>query len=159
MHIAKRLQSVEKGEGIDFATAEAMAFGSLLLDGYNVRLCGQDSGRVSFVSASCRTPTDLVDTQGTFSQRHAIFADQNSEQTAVPLQTLASDPPTSVKDTSKIGTFEVVNSPLSEYAVVGFEQGVAWVSPALLPIWEAQFGDVSTSVIALSSTADLLRVV
>jgi hypothetical protein len=51
MHIAKRLSSVEKGEGIDFATAEAMAFGSLLLDGYNVRLCGQDSGRVS--SAQC----------------------------------------------------------------------------------------------------------
>ncbi|GAA5954715.1 hypothetical protein JCM3765_003866 [Sporobolomyces pararoseus] len=123
MHIAKRLQSVEKGEGIDFATAEAMAFGSLLLDGYNVRLCGQDSGR------------------GTFSQRHAIFADQNSEQTAVPLQTLASNPPPSAKNVENVGTFEVVNSPLSEYAVVGFEQGVAWVSPSLLPIWEAQFGD------------------
>ncbi|GAA5933754.1 uncharacterized protein JCM15063_001407 [Sporobolomyces koalae] len=123
MHIAKRLQSVEKGEGIDFAGAEAMAFGTLLLDGYNVRLSGQDSGR------------------GTFSQRHAIFADQNSEQTVVPLQTLATNPPASATDTSKIGTFEVVNSPLSEYAVVGFEQGVAWASPALLPIWEAQFGD------------------
>lgn len=52
MHIAKRLQSVEKREGIDFATAEAMAFGSLLLDGYNVRLCGQDSGRVSHLAST-----------------------------------------------------------------------------------------------------------
>lgn len=46
MHMAKRLQSLEKGEGLDFATAEALAFGSLLLEGYHVRLCGQDSGRV-----------------------------------------------------------------------------------------------------------------
>lgn len=60
MHIAKRLQSVEKGEGIDFATAEAMAFGSLLLDGYNVRLCGQDSGRVSCFSYLNRHITNLV---------------------------------------------------------------------------------------------------
>lgn len=63
----------------------------------------------------------------------------------MPLQTLATNPPPSAKDVDKIGTFEVVNSPLSEYAVVGFEQGVAWVSPSLLPIWEAQFGDVSSS--------------
>ncbi|GAA5879230.1 hypothetical protein JCM3774_003528 [Rhodotorula dairenensis] len=122
MHMAKRLQSLEKGEGLDFATAEALAFGSLLLEGYHVRLCGQDSGR------------------GTFSQRHAILTDQKSERAVVPLQTLRSSPPSGTRQ-SEVGTFEVVNSSLSEYAVVGFEQGVAWVTPKLLPIWEAQFGD------------------
>ncbi|GAA5990236.1 hypothetical protein JCM10908_005888 [Rhodotorula pacifica] len=125
MHMAKRLQSLEKGEGLDFATAEALAFGSLLLEGYHVRLCGQDSGR------------------GTFSQRHAILTDQKSERAVVPLQTLRTSPPASsgAAGTDSVGTFEVVNSSLSEYAVVGFEQGVAWVTPKLLPIWEAQFGD------------------
>ncbi|KPV74148.1 uncharacterized protein RHOBADRAFT_54008 [Rhodotorula graminis WP1] len=125
MHIAKRVQSLEKGEGLDFATAEALAFGSLLLEGDHIRLCGQDSGR------------------GTFSQRHAILADQASERVAVPLQSLGSRPLASSSTSSgrPVGSFEVVNSPLSEYAVVGFEQGVAWVSPRLLPIWEAQFGD------------------
>ncbi|GAA6060666.1 hypothetical protein JCM10212_001222 [Sporobolomyces blumeae] len=134
MHIAKRLQSIEKGQGIDFATAEAMAFGTLLLDGYSVRLSGQDSGR------------------GTFSQRHAILADQNSERTVVPLQTLATDPIASSSAKSEVGTFEVVNSPLSEYAVVGFEQGVGWVSPKLLPLWEAQFGDFhNTAQVAIDT--------
>ena len=78
--------------------------------------------------------------QGTFSQRHAILADQGSERVAVPLQSLGSRPlpSASASSSGKVGTFEVVNSPLSEYAVVGFEQGVAWVSPRLLPIWEAQ---------------------
>ncbi|GJN90432.1 hypothetical protein Rhopal_003443-T1 [Rhodotorula paludigena] len=123
MHISKRLASLDKGDGLDFATAEALAFGSLLLDGYHVRLCGQDSGR------------------GTFSQRHAILADQASERVAVPLQSLTSTPPPSAGSSVQPGIFEVVNSPLSEYAVVGFEQGVAWVSPKTLPIWEAQFGD------------------
>ncbi|GAA5957152.1 hypothetical protein JCM21900_003112 [Sporobolomyces salmonicolor] len=131
MHIAKRLQNIQKGQGIDFATAEAMAFGSLLLDGYHVRLCGQDSGR------------------GTFSQRHAILADQESERTTVPLQSLTRCAPATG---TKPGTFEIVNSPLSEYAVVGFEQGLAWVSPSLLPIWEAQFGDFhNTAQVALDT--------
>ncbi|GAA6054713.1 hypothetical protein JCM3770_000044 [Rhodotorula araucariae] len=121
MHIAKRLAALDKGDGLDFATAEALAFGSLLLEGSHIRLCGQDSGR------------------GTFSQRHAVLADQASERVAVPLQTLTTAPPDG--HAGEVGTFEVVNSPLSEYAVVGFEQGVAWVSPRLLPIWEAQFGD------------------
>ncbi|BGP41616.1 putative 2-oxoglutarate dehydrogenase E1 component DHKTD1, mitochondrial [Rhodotorula kratochvilovae] len=124
MHIAKRLSALDRGEGLDFAAAEALAFGSLLLEGNHIRLCGQDSGR------------------GTFSQRHAILADQASERVAVPLQSLTSSPPAShAAKAGEVGTFEVVNSPLSEYAVVGFEQGVAWVSPKLLPIWEAQFGD------------------
>ncbi|GAA5920300.1 hypothetical protein JCM6882_000033, partial [Rhodosporidiobolus microsporus] len=103
-HISKRLQSLDKGEGIDFATAEALAFGSLLLEGYHVRLSGQDCGR------------------GTFSQRHAILADQNSERVAVPLQSLTSNPPAEASSSTPPGTFEVVNSPLSEYAVLGFEQ-------------------------------------
>ncbi|SCZ87650.1 BZ3500_MvSof-1268-A1-R1_Chr2-2g05116 [Microbotryum saponariae] len=122
MHISKRLQSLEFGSGIDFATAEALAFGSLMEENYHVRLDGQDSGR------------------GTFSQRHAIFADQNSSRTTVPLQKLGP------------GKFEVVNSPLSEYAVVGFEQGVAWVSPNILSLWEAQFGDFNNTAQVILDT-------
>ncbi|KAK4050253.1 putative 2-oxoglutarate dehydrogenase E1 component DHKTD1, mitochondrial [Microbotryomycetes sp. JL201] len=120
MHISKRIKSLETGEGIDFATAEALAFGSLVVQGQHVRLCGQDSGR------------------GTFSQRHAVISDQSSTRTTVPLQTLTSNPPTVARSDISAGTFEVVNSPLSEYAVVGFEQGFAWVSPKVLPLWEAQ---------------------
>lgn len=87
-----------------------------------------------------RTDRRATHAQGTFSQRHAILADQASERVAVPLQTLTNRPPASAAGAKagEVGTFEVVNSPLSEYAVVGFEQGVAWVSPKLLPIWEAQ---------------------
>ncbi|GAA5878058.1 hypothetical protein JCM8547_005608 [Rhodosporidiobolus lusitaniae] len=117
MHIAKRLVSLDKGEGIDFATAEALAFGSMLVEGKHVRLCGQDSGR------------------GTFSQRHAILTDQSSERVCVPLQTLHANSPSSA------GTFECVNSPLSEYSVMGFEQGVAYVSPDMWCGLEMQFGD------------------
>ncbi|ORY63690.1 Thiamin diphosphate-binding protein [Leucosporidium creatinivorum] len=120
-HISKRLQSLKTGEGLDFATAEALAFGSLMMEGKHVRLCGQDSGR------------------GTFSQRHAIVADQASERVTVPLQSITTSPPPS--SSNKTGTIEVVNSPLSEYAVLGFEQGMSWVSPDLLVMWEAQFGD------------------
>lgn len=137
MHIAKRLASLDSGTGLDFATTEALAFGSLVSEGYHVRLCGQDSGRVGLffhVRDSRAHRRDF--SQGTFSQRHAIFSDQTSTRTTVPLQTLSSDPLTS--STVKPGTIEVVNSPLSEYAVVGFEQGIAWVSPLILPIWEAQ---------------------
>lgn len=139
MHMAKRLQSVEAGQGLDFSTAEAMAFGSLMLEGYHVRLCGQDSGRVHFCLISCRAlhATDPLFLQGTFSQRHAVVSDQTSSRTVVPLQTLTTDPPVSA-GLVQPGTIEVVNSPLSEYAVVGFEQGIAWVSPSILPIWEAQ---------------------
>ncbi|GAA6023910.1 hypothetical protein JCM10207_009271 [Rhodosporidiobolus poonsookiae] len=123
MHIAKRLQAIDKGEGIDFATAEAMAFGTLMLNGKSVRLCGQDSGR------------------GTFSQRHALLADQDSERVCAPLQTLTTNPPASSTSSTKPGTFEVVNSPLSEYAILAYEQGHALVSPDQLNLWEAQFGD------------------
>ena len=110
---AKR-QAFAKGPGtevIDWATAEAMAFGSLLSEGYAVRLSGQDSGR------------------GTFSQRHAVWVDQTDEHKYVPLATVPH------------GRFEVHDSPLSEYGVLGFEYGYASADPKTLVLWEAQFGD------------------
>lgn len=103
----------ESGEGFDWATAEAMAFGSLLMDGHPVRLSGQDCGR------------------GTFSQRHATLYDQNNETKYWPLSNLS-------KDQAK---FEVHDSPLSEAAVLGFEYGFATTDPNALVLWEAQFGD------------------
>ncbi|TYZ64557.1 hypothetical protein PybrP1_008624 [[Pythium] brassicae (nom. inval.)] len=98
---------------VDWATAEAMAFGSLLRDGQSVRLAGQD----------CR--------RGTFSQRHAAFTDQASEELWFPFQHLP----------GARGRFAVVNSNLSELAVMGFEYGYSWEDPATLVLWEAQFGD------------------
>ena len=107
---AKR-EMFASGEGFDWATAEALAFGSLVTEGYGVRLSGQDSGR------------------GTFSQRHAVWIDQNSERKYIPLTTLPH------------GKFEVYDSPLSEYGVLGFEYGFAMADPKTLVLWEAQFGD------------------
>lgn len=107
---AKR-EMFSTGEGFDWATAEALAFGSLVTEGYGVRLSGQDSGR------------------GTFSQRHAVWVDQNSERKYIPLTTLPH------------GKFEVYDSPLSEYGVLGFEYGFAMADPKTLVLWEAQFGD------------------
>ncbi|MCK0128038.1 2-oxoglutarate dehydrogenase E1 component [Erythrobacter sp. F6033] len=101
----------ESGEGFDWATAEALAFGSLVMEGYGVRLSGQDSGR------------------GTFSQRHAVWVDQKTEDKYVPLSTLPH------------GHFEVHDSTLSEYGVLGFEYGFAMADPKTLVLWEAQFGD------------------
>ncbi len=101
----------ETGEGFDWATGEALAFGSLVSEGYAVRLSGQDSGR------------------GTFSQRHAVWVDQKDEHKFVPLTTLPH------------GKFEVLDSPLSEYGVLGFEWGFASADPKTLVLWEAQFGD------------------
>ena len=98
--------------GFDWATGEALAFGSLVSEGYGVRLSGQDSGR------------------GTFSQRHAVWHDQKVEgETYIPLTTLPH------------GKFEVYDSPLSEYGVLGFEYGFALADPKTLVLWEAQFGD------------------
>ncbi|KAI0290142.1 dehydrogenase E1 and transketolase domain-containing protein 1 [Russula brevipes] len=112
-HVKNRLQAIEKGAGLDWATAEAMAFGSLMLEGCDVRISGQDVGR------------------GTFSQRHAMLVDQKTESISVPLNTaLAAQ-----------GKLELANSSLSELAVLGFEYGMSWERPDLLPIWEAQFGD------------------
>ena len=107
---AKR-QMFESGKGFDWATGEALAFGSLLSEGYSVRLSGQDSGR------------------GTFSQRHAVWVDQQDERKYVALNEIPH------------GRFEVLDSPLSEYGVLGFEYGYALADPKTLVLWEAQFGD------------------
>ncbi|HZU63241.1 MAG TPA: 2-oxoglutarate dehydrogenase E1 component [Novosphingobium sp.] len=107
---AKR-EMFTSGEGFDWATGEALAFGALLSEGYAVRLSGQDSGR------------------GTFSHRHAVWVDQNDEHKFIPLSTVPH------------GRFEVYDSPLSEYGVLGFEYGYASADPKTLVLWEAQFGD------------------
>jgi 2-oxoglutarate dehydrogenase E1 component len=101
----------DSGEGFDWATAEALAFGSLLADGNGVRLSGQDSGR------------------GTFSQRHAVWVDQKSGDKYIPLCEVEG------------GRFEVRDSPLSEFGVLGFEYGYSLADPKCLVLWEAQFGD------------------
>ena len=107
---AKR-EMFKSGGNFDWATGEALAFGSLLSEGYGVRLSGQDSGR------------------GTFSQRHAVWVDQTDEHKYVPLKSI------------EHGRFEVLDSPLSEYGVLGFEYGYALADPKTLVLWEAQFGD------------------
>ncbi|WP_308916069.1 2-oxoglutarate dehydrogenase E1 component [Jannaschia sp. LMIT008] len=101
------------GTGFDWATAEALAFGSLLTEGYRVRLSGQDS------------------TRGTFSQRHSAFIDQETEDRYYPLN--------HVRDGQQ--HYEVIDSALSEYAVLGFEYGYSLAEPNALTMWEAQFGD------------------
>ena len=108
-----RIESVKKGFGIDWSTAEALAFGSLLDEGYPVRLVGQDSGR------------------GTFSQRHSVLRNQLDNSRYIPLN--------NISNTQK--QFEVVDSFLSELAVLGFEYGYSLVEPNTLTLWEAQFGD------------------
>lgn len=119
--IARQLEakkkSLETGEGIDWATAEALAYGTLLVEGNGVRLSGQDSGR------------------GTFSHRHAVMYDQNNENKYIPLNHLRPDQ----------GPFEVHDSPLSEAAVVGFEYGYSLAEPHSLTLWEAQFGDFANT--------------
>jgi len=106
-------QMFETGEGIDWATAEALAFGTLLDEGFAVRLSGQDCGR------------------GTFSQRHAKLYDQDTEKKYTPLKHVSPDQP----------KFEVHDSPLSELAVMGFEYGYSLADPKTLVMWEGQFGD------------------
>jgi 2-oxoglutarate dehydrogenase E1 component len=110
---AAKRESIEKGAGIDWATAEALAFGALLSEGTSVRLSGQDSGR------------------GTFSQRHAVLVDQETEDRFIPLNNLAKGQ----------AVFEVIDSPLSEASVLGFEYGYSLADPNALVMWEAQFGD------------------
>ncbi|OUS05776.1 2-oxoglutarate dehydrogenase E1 component [Rhodobacterales bacterium 52_120_T64] len=106
-------EALKSGEGIDWATAEALAFGTLLLEGYPVRLSGQDC------------------TRGTFSHRHSGIIDQVTEQRYLPL------------DNIKEGQarYEVIDSMLSEYAVLGYEYGYTLAEPNALTLWEAQFGD------------------
>lgn len=123
-----RRAMADKGEGIDWGTAEAMAFGSLLLEGNHVRITGQDVQR------------------GTFSHRHAVVKDQNTEQEYTPLNHLAAtmDPSAPMEDLSRPDTqagFTCRNSILSEFAVLGFEHGYSLENPNSLVLWEAQFGD------------------
>lgn len=115
--IARQFESKKemfaKGEGFDWAMGEALAFGSLLMEGHPVRLSGQDCER------------------GTFSHRHAVVNDQVTEEKYTPLNHVA----------DKQAVFEVLNSPLSEAAVLGFEYGYSWADPNALVLWEGQFGD------------------
>jgi 2-oxoglutarate dehydrogenase E1 component len=111
--IDNRRKMIETGEGIDWAMGEALAFGSLLLDGHPVRLSGQDVER------------------GTFSQRHSVLLDQETEERLTLLNR--------IRDGQS--RFEVINSMLSEEAVLGFEYGFSLSEPNALVLWEAQFGD------------------
>jgi 2-oxoglutarate dehydrogenase E1 component len=103
----------ESGSGFDWATGEALAFGSLLTEGYPVRLSGQDS------------------TRGTFSQRHSGIVNQDTEERFYPLNSVRAGQ----------AQYEVIDSMLSEYAVLGFEYGYSLAEPNALTLWEAQFGD------------------
>ncbi len=115
--IAKQLEAkramIDSGQGLDWATAEALAFGTLVTEGTHVRLSGQDCGR------------------GTFSQRHCVLYDQATEQRCVPLNGLR----------AQQANFEVHDSPLSELAVMGFDYGYSLAEPNALVCWEGQFGD------------------
>ncbi len=108
-----RATMIESGEGIDWATGEALAFGSLLMEGHPVRLSGQDCER------------------GTFSQRHSVLYDQENEDRFISLNNLKGGQ----------AHYEVINSMLSEEAVLGFEYGYTLAEPNALTLWEAQFGD------------------
>lgn len=112
-----RQATLEAGEGIAWATAEALAFGSLLAEGYSVRLSGEDSQR------------------GTFAQRHATVFDQATEAAHQPLAAVAADG----------AQFEILDSPLSEMAVLGYEYGYSMAAPDTLVCWEAQFGDFANA--------------
>jgi 2-oxoglutarate dehydrogenase E1 component len=108
-----RRKAVTEGTGVDWANAESLAFGSLLVEGHGVRLSGQDSGR------------------GTFSQRHAVLFDTQSGEAHVPLNQIVRGP----------DAFQVFNSHLAEASVLGFEYGYSTARPRVLTLWEAQFGD------------------
>ena len=108
-----RAKMIDTGEGIDWAMAEALAFGTLVNEGFPVRLSGQDCER------------------GTFSQRHSVLIDQQTEEKYTALQHISSDQ----------ARYEVINSMLSEEAVLGFEYGYSLAEPNALVAWEAQFGD------------------
>jgi len=111
--LESKAKMFQNGKGFDWATAEAMAFGSLLTEGYPVRLSGQDSAR------------------GTFSQRHSALIDQDTEDRYYALNHIREGQ----------AHYEVIDSMLSEYAVLGFEYGYSLAEPNALTLWEAQFGD------------------
>ena len=108
-----RANMIETGAGVDWATGEALAFGTLQMEGIKIRLSGQDCER------------------GTFSQRHSVLYDQENENRYIPLQNLGDN----------AAGYEVINSMLSEEAVLGYEYGYSLAEPNGLTIWEAQFGD------------------
>lgn len=115
--LQKRVQAVERGYGIDWAGAEALAFATLLVEGVSIRLSGQDSGR------------------GTFSQRHSVIVDTQSGQRFIPLNALDKNQ----------APFYVYDSLLSETGVLGFEYGYSLAQPDGLILWEAQFGDFANN--------------
>jgi 2-oxoglutarate dehydrogenase E1 component len=119
--LEQKRKMIEGGTGIDWATAEALAFGTLLDEGIPVRLSGQDCGR------------------GTFSQRHAVLTDQENEKRHVPLSHIRPGQ----------SPFEVLDSPLSELAVLGFEYGYSLSEPNTLTLWEGQFGDFANGAQAI----------
>jgi 2-oxoglutarate dehydrogenase E1 component len=110
-------EMIKTGEGIDWAMGEALAYGTLLAEGTGVRLSGQDSGR------------------GTFSHRHAVLIDQENDNRYFPLSNIRKGQ----------ATFEVMDSPLSEAGVLGFEYGYSLADPLTLTLWEAQFGDFANT--------------
>lgn len=114
--LAPRREATEQGGPFNWAFAESLAWGSLLLEGRSIRLSGQD----------CR--------RGTFSQRHAVLYDSETRQRYFPLRHLSDSP-------ADQGRFHVYNSHLSEFAVLGFEYGYSLVAQDVLVLWEAQFGD------------------
>ncbi|HUZ73266.1 MAG TPA: 2-oxoglutarate dehydrogenase E1 component [Stellaceae bacterium] len=111
--LEQKRHAIENGDGLDWATGESLAIGTLCAEGTFVRLSGQDC---------CR---------GTFSQRHAVLVDQETEERYIPLSHVRPDQ----------APFEIVDSPLSEAAVLGFEYGYSLAEPRALVMWEAQFGD------------------
>ncbi len=111
--LEQKAEMFKTGQGFDWGTGEALALASLLDDGFHVRLSGEDVGR------------------GTFSHRHAIMYDQENETQYIPMKHIS----------DKQAAFEIHDSPLSEFAVLGFELGYSWAEPRALVIWEAQFGD------------------
>lgn len=113
--LATRRELATDSERIDWSLGEALAFGSLLLEGHHVRLSGQDSER------------------GTFSHRHAVLIDQTTEEKYIPLNHLSKNQ----------ARFEIWNSPLAEFSVLGFELGYSFADPQSLVLWEAQYGDFS----------------
>jgi len=113
-----KTKMMDSGEGIDWAMAEALAYGTLVIEGNPVRLSGQDSGR------------------GTFSHRHCVIVDQENENRYFPLSEIRP---------GEQAQFEVMDSPLSEFAVLGYEYGYSLAEPNTLTLWEAQFGDFANS--------------
>ena len=111
--LAAKRRTVETGQGVDWATAEALALGTLLCEGTPVRMTGEDTSR------------------GTFSQRHAVLIDQDGEDAYVPLNNIRNGQ----------AALEIIDSPLSEFGVLGFEYGFSLAEPHALVLWEAQFGD------------------